>query len=63
MTKKEALVDFQENILPEIIAIEQKGTGRKDKVMRAEEWNNYTDSLCKSGQISSKQYNNWSNPY
>lgn len=63
MTKKEALVDFQENILPGLIAVEQKGIGRKDKVMRAEGWNNYTDSLCKSGQISSKQYNNWSNPY
>lgn len=60
MTKKEAMQDFLENILPEIKKLEKNGI---DKTMRAEEWNNYTDALCKGGRITSKQYHNWSNPF
>ena len=63
MTKKEALAEFKEYYLPGIVAREQKGTGRADAVMRAEEWNNYTDQLCKERRITASQYHNWSNPF
>jgi len=59
MTKKEALKYFKENILPEVI----KQYGKDDKIAICEEWNNYTDALCKAGKITSKQYNNWTNPF
>ena len=36
---------------------------RGDKVALRESWNNFTDSLCKDGEITDYQYNNWSNPY
>lgn len=26
-------------------------------------WSSYVDSLCKDGQITSRQYNNWSTPF
>lgn len=34
-----------------------------DLIAAREAWNNYTDSLCKNGEISEWQYNNWPNPY
>lgn len=63
MTKKEALAEFKDHYLPNIIATEKSGTGRVDSVMRAEEWNNYTDQLCKARRITASQYHNWSNPF
>ncbi len=62
MTKAEALADFKENILPEIKKTEAK-YGNFDRVMRAEEWGIYTDSLCKDKQITLKQYESWTNPF
>lgn len=59
MTKKEALKYFKENILPEVI----KQYGKDDKIAICEEWNNYTDALCKSVKITHKQYHNWTNPF
>lgn len=39
-------------------------TKYKDDIpAKREAWNNYTDSLCKDGQITERQYNNWSNPF
>ena len=60
MTKAQALADFKENILPEIKKVERNGV---DGPMRSQAWNDYTDSLCKSGQITSRQYSSWSNPF
>ena len=34
-----------------------------DSIAKRESWNNYTDSLCRSGSISLKQYESWSNPF
>ena len=34
-----------------------------DKVALREAWNNYTDSLCKDGLITERQYETWSNPF
>ena len=36
---------------------------RKDRVMLWEDWNNWTDGLCKDGVITERQYRNWSNPF
>ena len=36
---------------------------RGDAIMRREEWNNFTDSLCKAKLITSKQYDTWTNPF
>lgn len=34
-----------------------------DDTMLREDYNNYTDMLCKDGEISDYAYNNWDNPY
>lgn len=59
MTKVEAVREFKENYLPEVMA----RYGKKDKPAIREAWGVYTDSLCKSGQITLKQYETWDNPF
>lgn len=34
-----------------------------DIVWKRENWNNFTDMLCKDGEISLKQYESWGNPF
>jgi hypothetical protein len=55
MTKKEALAEFREYILPFI----PKG----DIPAKCEAWNDFTDGLCKDRRITSKQYDTWVNPF
>ena len=55
MTKKEAIAEFNEYILPEV----RRQYGRGDYVAIAEAWNNYTDMLRSDGRISRHQYNTW----
>lgn len=59
MTKLEAVKIYKQENKDFIIDCKQ----RKDLVMLREDWNNWTDSLCKSGIITGSQYNNWSNPF
>lgn len=54
-TKKDVLKYFNEYIKPTIPS--------DDKPALREAWNNYIDMLCKDGDITEKQYNNWSNPF
>ena len=56
--------DVLENSFYEILGGEDKARNmyRDDEIMYNEEWNNYTDSLCKDGQISNYAYNNWTAP-
>jgi len=54
MTKIQAVTQFKEYILPLI--------NKKDKPGKREAWNNYTDSLCKDGQITQNQYDRWTQP-
>ena len=61
MNKKEAEKEFKENILP-LVKNKFEQDGKKDIPARAEAWNNWTDSLCKSGIITDWQYNNWTHP-
>lgn len=58
-TKKEALEYFRNEIKPAVV--DQYGKG--DKVAMREAWNNYTDMLCKDGQITLKKYESWTNPF
>ncbi len=60
MTKAEAWARFRDEILPSIWAAE--GPRGPDRPRRAEAWNNYTDELCKDGQITLKQYESWTHP-
>lgn len=34
-----------------------------DIIAKRESWSYFTDSLCKDGMITQKQYDNWSNPF
>lgn len=62
MTKQEAYKEFKEYVLPWVQEIYEKD-GRVDVPARCEAWNYFTDTLCKDGRITSKQYNNWTNPF
>jgi hypothetical protein len=50
---------FEEDILPSVIA----QYGKNDETAQREAFNNYTDMLCKDGQITDWQYENMDNPY
>ena len=52
---------FEENVLP-YIQQQFEQDGEPDYCARSEEWNNWTDMLCKNGDISDWQYENWSHP-
>lgn len=58
MTKKQALKLFRELYPPEALRILSQ-----DVVARREAWNDFTDALCKSGEITLKQYETWVNPF
>lgn len=61
MTKKEAVAEFKAGVIPYIReAYEQDG--RMDRVARREAWNNFTDVLCKDGNITAHQYDTWEHP-
>ena len=54
MTKKQALSIFRN---------EHMGVVRGDVTYTRENWNNFTDYLCKNGDISERQYDTWTNPF
>ena len=53
MTKKETISSF----------LELYSGPYNDKVWKRCAWLDYTDALCKDGQISAAQYDNWTNPF
>ena len=57
----QAVEMFTNDILPCIQRMFEKD-GEPDIPARSEAWNNWTDSLCKSGVISDWQYENWDHP-
>ena len=57
----DACETFTTEILPMIQEAHEQD-GQPDWPARREAWNNWTDSLCKDGQISDWQYANWSQP-
>ena len=62
MTKKEAMREFREFVLP-VIREKYEQYGRIDIPARREAWCNFTDALCKSGRITQRQDYTWGNPY
>jgi len=61
MTRDEAIEIFDNHILP-IVKQNMEPDGQIDIPARSEAWNNWTDAMCKDGQISDWQYANWSGP-
>ena len=62
---EQAVEMFEQEYLPAIRQVEQRNNGGKayvDGTMRREEWNNFTDMLCKNNEISDWQYENWGQP-
>jgi hypothetical protein len=55
MTKAQAIAEFR--------LISRHTIAKGDKVWRRELWNNYTDRLCKDGEITQAQYDSWTNPF
>lgn len=60
MTKDQALREFR-STWQEVIRAHP--TWRGDSIAKREMWNNFTDELCRSGQITLRQYETWSNPF
>ncbi len=55
MTKKEAFALFKEQY-PTLL-------DGHDKPARDQAWNDFTDALCKEGEITAKQYATWTHPF
>ena len=60
ITRKQACDIFQQEYLPHVPR--HPDDGSIDMIAAWETWSNWTDSLCKDGQISDWQYANWSHP-
>lgn len=61
MTKNAAVKLFRAMVLPEVRR-RYEGDGVPDYIARSEAWNDWTDELCKSGQITPEQYDTWTHP-
>ena len=59
-TKAAALQQFRYNWK---VITKQHPRLKNDTVWKREEWSYFTDSLCKEGYITLKQYESWSNPF
>lgn len=65
MNKKEAYQEFK-SLYPLDSFIRYENVGDRkyiDKPMRDQAWNDFTDSLCKEGRITLKQYESWTHPW
>ena len=56
MTLREARKYFNEYLKPNVITL----YGKNDTPALNEAFNDWVDSLCKSGEITERQYNTWS---
>ena len=61
MTRDEAIEIFDNHILPLVTQLHEQD-GQIDEPARCEAFNNWTDAMCKDGQISDWQYDNWTHP-
>ena len=62
MTKAEAAERFAESQLSLFVEPGARGAEISDDVALAEAWNDYTDMLCKDGEITDRQYRTWTHP-
>lgn len=61
MTKAAAVKLFRALVLPQL-RTRYEADGIPDYPARSEAWNNWTDELCKTGQITAEQYDTWTHP-
>ena len=61
ITRDEAIEGWRNHILP-VVTEQFEEDGEADYIARSESFSNYADMLCKSGDISDWQYNNWTHP-
>jgi hypothetical protein len=62
VTKAQAVAEFRADLLPYVkLRFERDGRG-PDYPARREEWNNWTDALCREGRITLKQHESWTHP-
>ena len=65
MTKAEAIQEWKDYHLPAIREVECKwgrGSGKPDRFMRRQDWNDFVDMLCKEKRITSRQGMTWATP-
>ena len=61
MTRDEAISNFIEYYLPDVI-LQFEEDGEVDAIARREEWHTYVNALCVNKEISDWQAANWSIP-
>ena len=59
-TKAQVLEQFRYNWK---VATMQNPSLKTDTIAKREDWSYFTDSLCKEGYITMKQYESWSCPF
>jgi hypothetical protein len=59
-TKAQVLDQFRYNWKVTTLS---KPSLKGDTIAKREAWNDFTDMLCKEGDITENQYNNWTNPF
>lgn len=55
LTYEETIDRFEEDILPEVIEM----FSADDEIAISQTWNDWTDGLCKDGEISTRAYCDW----
>ncbi len=63
MTKKQAIQNFNKCFPKDSFMRDHNGKPYVDRPMRDQAWNNYTDALCKSRDITERQYETWVSPF
>jgi len=59
-TKAQVLDQFRYNWKVSTIA---NPSLKGDRIAKYYAWQDFTDMLCKEGDITENQYNNWTNPF
>ena len=59
-TKAQVLEQFRYNWK---VATLSNPSLKGDRIAKYYAWNDYTDMLCKDGDITMNQYESWSNPF
>jgi len=57
----EVCLRFEEEVLPHVVITYEKD-GQKDLPARRQAWCDWTDQLCKNGNISDWENSNWDHP-
>jgi len=63
MTKAMVLANFKRDVYPVVVQVYGTPFKPSGRVEMRLEWGTYTDSLCRDGLITMKQYETWVNPF